>query len=78
MPMLPCSSCAGEGRKYKSRYGGNDPDVWDVGQCEACEGSGHEICASRRCEEKAVAFNDDAEALCADCLDEWMTETFGS
>ncbi|HET6198246.1 MAG TPA: hypothetical protein VFE12_20955 [Acetobacteraceae bacterium] len=36
-----CEGCGGEGRIFKSRYGGNDPDVWDAGRCEACEGTGY-------------------------------------
>lgn len=71
---LPCVKCGGEGRIFKSKYGGNDPDVWDAGQCEACEGSGHQACDARSCKEKAVAFNDDGEALCEDCLAEWVCE----
>lgn len=38
--FVQCPCCGGEGRIYKSRYGGNDPDVWDAGQCEMCEGTG--------------------------------------
>lgn len=30
-------------------------------------------CESSGCKEKAVAFNDDGEALCEDCLMEWAT-----
>lgn len=69
--MLPCTKCSGEGRIFKSRYGGNDPDVWDAGQCDVCEGSGNATCDARGCNEKAVAFNEDGEALCEDCLAEW-------
>ena len=71
---LACSKCQGEGRQFKSRYGGNDPDTWDAGECESCEGSGDQACEARGCKEPAVAFNDDGEALCEDCLAEWMTE----
>lgn len=72
--ILPCQKCQGEGRIFKSKYGGNDPDVWDAGPCEACEGSGDQMCDVRGCTEKAVAFNDDGEALCEDCLAEWASE----
>lgn len=72
--ILPCSKCQGEGRVFKSKYGGNDPDVWDAGECEVCEGSGNHMCERRGCTEKAVAFNDDGEALCEDCLAEWASE----
>jgi DnaJ-class molecular chaperone len=36
-----CEACGGEGRIYKSKWGGNDPDVWDAGQCPACEGTAY-------------------------------------
>lgn len=42
--ILPCSKCQGEGRIFKSKYGGNDPDVWDAGECDACEGGGDHMC----------------------------------
>lgn len=71
MARLFCSKCQGEGSLYGSRYGGNDPDVWRTGKCDACDGSGNEECSSRSCKEPAVAFNDDGEALCDDCLREW-------
>lgn len=74
--ILPCSKCQGEGRLFRSKYGGNDPDVWDAGQCEACDGRGSETCASRGCKELAVAFNDDGDALCEDCLMEWAAEEY--
>jgi hypothetical protein len=73
MPVLSCLKCHGEGRLYKSKYGGNDPDVWDAGQCDACEGSGNATCDTRFCKDAAVGFNDDGEALCEDCLAEWAT-----
>lgn len=44
MRIHSCQKCAGEGRIYTSRYGGNDPDVWPVGQCDVCEGSGNQPC----------------------------------
>ena len=73
--ILPCSKCHGEGRSFKSKYGGNDPDVWDAGECDACKGSGDLTCEARGCTEKAIAFNDDGEALCEDCLAEWVSES---
>ena len=33
----PCPHCCGEGVIWRSRYGGNDPDVWSVpcpGDCD--------------------------------------------
>lgn len=74
--ILTCTRCEGEGSIYASRYGGNDPDVWRVGPCEDCGGSGNMVCEARGCNENAVAFNDDGEALCEDCLFEWIAEGF--
>lgn len=72
--MIPCSECEGEGDIYTSRYGGNDPDVWRVGICEACSGEGHQICERRGCTIEASVFNEDGEALCNDCMAEWMAD----
>lgn len=71
MAILACTKCQGEGSLYTSRYGGNDPDVWRTGECPVCEGSGNAPCDARGCKEPAVAFNDDGEALCEDCLADW-------
>ncbi len=71
MPILACIKCSGEGTLYTSRYGGNDPDVWPTGECDACEGSGNAICDARGCRAVAVGFDEDGRALCEDCLQEW-------
>lgn len=76
--ILPCQKCGGEGREFKSRYGGNDPDVWDAGECKACNGGGSQRCESRGCFALAVGFNDAGEALCDVCMAEWMNEGYGS
>lgn len=73
MGQITCQKCNGEGTLYTSKYGGNDPDVWPTGKCDACYGSGEEQCASRACIAPAVGFNDDGEALCEDCMAEWAT-----
>jgi hypothetical protein len=74
---LNCAHCGGEGRIFKSRYGGNDPDVWDAGECPACKGSANQRCEARACTSDAVGFNDDGEAMCEDCLSEWAAEVYG-
>ena len=71
---LHCLKCGGEGRLYRSKYGGNDPDVWDAGKCDTCDGSGNATCDARGCKAPAVAFNGDGEALCEDCMAEWVAE----
>ena len=73
MAILPCTKCGGEGTLYTSRHGGNDPDVWPIGTCDACGGSGNAVCEARGCSEHGVGFNDDGELLCEDCLLEWAT-----
>ena len=69
---LWCSKCQGEGSLYASRYGGNDPDVWRTGKCDVCDGSGTQKCEAKGCDKDAVGFNDDGEALCEDCLMQWV------
>jgi hypothetical protein len=76
MTILPCAACGGEGRKFRSQWGGNDPDIWDAGECEDCEGSGNQSCESRRCNEPSVGFNDNGTALCEDCMMQWIAEKF--
>lgn len=68
---IPCNKCQGEGRIFKSKYGGNDPDVWDAGKCAACNGSGEQACEACGCTGITVGFNDDGEALCGHCMMEW-------
>ena len=72
--ILSCPNCNGEGRIFKSKYGGNDPDVWDAGKCETCDGSGSHACEARGCIEIAVAFNEDGEAFCEDCIAQWYED----
>lgn len=74
--ILTCTICQGEGSIYASRCGGNDPDVYRVGPCDDCGGSGNMMCEARGCDQTAVAFNDDGEALCEDCLMEWALDGF--
>lgn len=76
MTRLNCMHCAGEGRIFKSKYGGNDPDVWDAGECPHCRGTANQACEARDCAEDATGFNDDGEAMCADCLLEWAAQEF--
>ena len=74
---LFCAKCSGEGSIYASRYGGNDPDTYRIGPCEDCGGTGKAICEARGCREEAVAFNDDGEAMCEDCLFQWNVDEYG-
>ena len=75
---LACERCGGEGRIYQSRYGGNDPDVWDAGECPDCNGTGNERCCEPRCTEVAVdtwveEWGDKVHRyhLCADHMNEY-------
>ena len=49
-----CEACGGEGKLYTSRYGGNDPDVWPVGECPACEGTGYALYETEPVEEEEI------------------------
>lgn len=72
--VLACENCGGEGREYRSRYGGNDPDVWDAGQCPVCSGSGNQPC--QQCDDGvAVAtwmLRGKRCLICQSCHDEWL------
>ena len=48
---VECEACGGEGRLYRSRYGGNDPDVWDAGLCPECHGTARVEIASEPADE---------------------------
>jgi hypothetical protein len=54
-PREYCEACGGEGKLYTSRYGGNDPDVWPIGKCEVCKGSGFVCVAAEPLDENDVA-----------------------
>jgi hypothetical protein len=70
--MRICDECDGEGRLWKSRYGGNDPDVSYAGRCEKChEGTIEVFCEGIGCREPAtemVTFEDGkVEPYCQQC-----------
>ena len=72
---LACSECGGEGRIWASRYGGNDPDVWDAGPCEACAGTGDQACEVCNDGSPAVAewrLKSRPWSICRSCHDEWL------
>jgi DnaJ-class molecular chaperone len=74
MPVLMCNcpECDGEGRVYRSRYGGNDPDGWMV-RCDTCAGDGEyaRVCEGMTCNSHAtelVTFPcGSVEPYCARC-----------
>lgn len=53
--LVQCPHCE-DGICYISRYGGNDPDVWRVGLCETCEGSGGVPLRCEDCGEDATSL----------------------
>ena len=74
-PIVPltceCVECDGEGRIYRSRFGGNDPYVWSV-RCDTCAGDGEivRLCEAQRCDRHAtelVTFADCVEPYCEQC-----------
>lgn len=71
-----CPDCHGEMRMWKSRYGGNDPDVWDAGPCpnHDCEDGEVPIwCEGWKCHEAAVRIVEGAP-LCDACARETEAE----
>ncbi len=73
--IFACTECHGEGREYRSRYGGNDPDVWDAGECKSCNGSGNETCsqcgdhlATAEWKERGKTY-----LVCSACYDEFAS-----
>ena len=73
-----CPQCDGEGRVYKSRYGGNDPDTWTI-RCDTCAGDGEivRLCEAQRCDRHAtelVTFADCTEPYCEHCAPEMRIE----
>lgn len=58
-----CERCSGEGQIYTSRYGWNDPDVWPIGKCSVCDGTGYEPIETDEIDEEDVfAMNDEMMA----------------
>lgn len=49
-----CERCGGEGKLYTSRYGGNDPDVWPVGDCPECEGTAYVAVETEEVDEEEI------------------------
>lgn len=74
--VLSCQTCGGDGRDWHSRYGGNDPDVWDAGPCKNCNGTGEQVCEDCG-EHPAIAKYVDRGSvflLCAACHKEWKED----
>ena len=74
--IIPCTTCGGEGDEWTSRYGGNDPDVWRVGPCKRCSGSGNQACEDCG-ENPAVAswtVTGKHYLICRACHDEWLED----
>jgi DnaJ-class molecular chaperone len=76
--IIPCQTCGGEGRIFKSRYGGNDPDVWDAGQCETCAGSGNQTCEECAAHPAVAVWSSKTSRLswfvCEACHNEWLED----
>lgn len=74
--VLPCFVCDGDGREWASRYGGNDPDVWVAGPCQACGGSGDQTCEDCGIEPAVERWRADGRTyvLCLACRDAWASD----
>jgi hypothetical protein len=74
--VISCIECNGSGRHMKSTYGGNDPDVWDAGPCEACDGTGDQCC-EECCKEPAVTVwrsHRQTWLVCEACHADWLED----
>jgi DnaJ-class molecular chaperone len=73
---IDCTKCGGEGRKLWSRYGGNDPDVFDKGPCEACDGTGAQTCDHCGKDVAVATWKDHGREhlICRACHEEWIAE----
>lgn len=71
----PCPYCE-DGIRWTSRYGGNDPDVWPVGPCDMCDGTGERVCDE--CGERPARthrlMTHGVRYLCLECHEEWMRD----
>ncbi len=76
--MTACQTCFGEGKLYTSRYGGNDPDVWCIGKCEACDGEAFVKAHCECCRALAISEHRGPEGqiflLCQECLDDYLAD----
>lgn len=72
-----CPHCE-DGTKWKSRYGGNDPDVWPV-RCDECDGTGDEdiICEGWKCRAPATEWFQGL-AWCPACAAEQKRDAFSA
>ncbi len=69
----PCPDCE-DGTIWRSKYGGNDPDVWPV-RCERCDGTGElpVTCEGWQCHEPAVT-RIGADPCCAVHAAAWLAD----
>ena len=56
--LITCPDCE-DGTVWRSRHGGNDPDVWAV-RCEECDGTGIETLHCDGCRNEATEMFDGA------------------
>jgi DnaJ-class molecular chaperone len=73
----PCRHCDGEGRIWRSRHGGLDPDIYDAGPCDHCQGTGDQVCQYCQTGDPAVArwtYNGTDHYVCEACHEEWLAE----
>jgi hypothetical protein len=69
---LVCDRCE-DGTRWTSRHGGNDPDVWPIGRCETCDGTGLVPIHCEACWEPAVRVFE-GNPLCMAHFEEWSAD----
>ena len=69
----PCPHCE-DGVRWTSRYGGNDPDVWPIGPCEHCDGTGQVEVVCEYCGDLGATEMLDGRPYHLRCAEEVMAD----
>ena len=72
--LIDCPHCE-DGTVWRSRHGGNDPDVWAV-RCEECDGTGIETLHCDGCRNEATEMFDGAPWCAAHAAEMRKDEQF--
>lgn len=73
---IPCEACAGKGMLWQAKFTNNDPDAWDAGRCEECDGSGDHACdcCGKHPAVATWSVSGRTRMVCRACHDEWVED----
>lgn len=79
MPIIPCTNVTAKAASGNQNTAAmiRTCGTRKCETCETCDGSGNATCDNRGCEDAAVGFDEDGNALCEDCLMEAAMGDFG-